>query len=102
MRRNKKSFLSRSFVLVLSGLFVVSVVLVRADSSITELSAAEEKALKEKQDRLDEIRDKIKAWMTAIDESDHRGLREDLDVPKRSAREASIPPHHPRVHHTEL
>lgn len=73
MRRNKKSFLSRSFVLVLSGLFVVSVVLVRADSSITELSAAEEKALKEKQDRLDEIRDKIKAYNKIIDLKQRQG-----------------------------
>ncbi len=73
MRRNKKSFLSRFFILVLSGFFVVSIVSVRADSSITELSAAEEKALKEKQDRLDEIRDKIKAYNKIIDLKQRQG-----------------------------
>ncbi len=73
MQRNKKIFLSWSLFLLL-GLPSVSAVLVRADNtSITTLSTAEKKTLKEKQDRLDEIRDKIKAYGNIINLKQRQG-----------------------------
>lgn len=64
----------------------MSAVLVRADSSITELSAAEEKALKEKQDRLDEIRDKIKAYNKIIDLKQRQGSALQTQIESLEAR----------------
>jgi len=72
MKRNKKIFLFWS-VFLLSGLLAASALLVRADTSITALSAAEEKTLKEKQDRLDDIRNKIKAYNNIIDLKQRQG-----------------------------
>ena len=86
MRRNTKLLLLRSVFLVFSGLLVVSAVLVRADSSITELSAAEEKVLKEKQNRLDEIRDKIKAYNNIIDLKQRQGSALQTQIESLEAR----------------
>ncbi|MDQ5976795.1 MAG: Peptidase protein [Patescibacteria group bacterium] len=86
MRRNTKSLLLRSVFLAFSGILIVSAVLVRADSSITELSAAEEKALKEKQDRLDEIRDKIKAYNKIIDLKQRQGSALQTQIESLEAR----------------
>ncbi len=73
MRRNRIPFSLWAIFLVFSGLFFLSVVLVRADSSITDLSVAEQKILKEKQDRLDDIRDRIKAYNKIIDLKQRQG-----------------------------
>ncbi len=86
MRRNTKSLLLRSVFLAFSGILIVSAVLVRADSSITDLSAAEEKALKEKQDRLDEIRDKIKAYNKIIDLKQRQGSALQTQIESLEAR----------------
>lgn len=64
----------------------MSAVLVRADSSITELSAAEEKVLKEKQNRLDEIRDKIKAYNNIIDLKQRQGSALQTQIESLEAR----------------
>ena len=86
MRRNTKSLLLRSVFLAFSGILIVSAVLVRADSSITELSAAEEKVLKEKQNRLDEIRDKIKAYNNIIDLKQRQGSALQTQIESLEAR----------------
>ena len=86
MRRNTKSLLLRSVFLAFSGILIVSAVLVRADSSITALSAAEEKVLKEKPDRLDEIRDKIKAYNKIIDLKQRQGSALQTQIESLEAR----------------
>lgn len=73
MQRNIKILVSWFGFVFLLGLLALSSVLVRAESSITALSAAEEKSLKDKQDRLDEIRDKIKAYNNIIDLKQRQG-----------------------------
>ncbi len=55
------------------GSFYVTILFVRAESSITALSEAEQKTLKDKQDRLDEIRDKIKAYNNIINLKQRQG-----------------------------
>lgn len=73
MRRNNKIFLFWSTALFLVGSFYVTALFVRAESSITALSEAEQKTLKDKQDRLDEIRDKIKAYNNIINLKQRQG-----------------------------
>ncbi len=73
MRRNNKIFLFLSASLFLMGSFYVTILFVRAESSITALSEAEQKTLKDKQDRLDEIRDKIKAYNNIINLKQRQG-----------------------------
>lgn len=73
MRRNNKIFLFWSTTLFLLGLLYVTTLFVRAESSITALSDAEQKTLQDKQDRLDEIRDKIKAYNNIINLKQRQG-----------------------------
>lgn len=73
MERNKNLY-RYSFIFSVSvGLVLGSGFLVRAATSITELSAADKKAIEDKQDKLDEIKAKIKAYNQIIDLKQRQG-----------------------------
>ena len=73
MERNK-NFYRYSFIFAVSaGLVLGSGFFVRAATSITELSDAEKKAIEDKQDKLDEIKAKIKAYNQIIDLKQRQG-----------------------------
>lgn len=74
MQRNKKFYLVLLVFFVLAGTLVLEGSFwVQAASSITSLSEADQQALKEKQDRLDEIKAKIKAYNQIIDLKQRQG-----------------------------
>ncbi len=73
MERNKNLY-RYSFIFAVSvGLVLSSGFWVRAATSITELSDAEKKAIEDKQDKLDEIKAKIKAYNQIIDLKQRQG-----------------------------
>jgi len=73
MERNKNLY-QYSFVFAVSvGLVLSSGFWVRAATSATELSDAEKKAIEDKQDKLDEIKAKIKAYNQIIDLKQRQG-----------------------------
>lgn len=73
MERNKNLY-QYSFIFAVSvGLVFGSGFWVRAATSITELSAADKKAIEDKQDKLDEIKAKIKAYNQIIDLKQRQG-----------------------------
>lgn len=74
MQRNKKFYLVLLVFFILAGTLVLEGSFwVQAASSITSLSEANQQALKEKQDRLDEIKAKIKAYNQIIDLKQRQG-----------------------------
>ena len=74
MYRNKQYSLYLPSLFVLIGLVSVSVFLAQADTqSITTLSEEAKKAIEDKQDRLDEIKSKIKAYNQIIDLKQRQG-----------------------------
>ncbi len=74
MQRNKKFYLVLLVFFILAGTLVLEGSFwVQAASSITSLSEADQQALKEKQDRLDEIKAKIKAYNQIIDLKQRQG-----------------------------
>lgn len=73
MERNKNLYRYSFIFAVSAGLVLGSGFFVRAATSITELSDAEKKAIEDKQDKLDEIKAKIKAYNQIIDLKQRQG-----------------------------
>lgn len=73
MKPEKKSSLYVVATLIFGGCLVSSIFLAYAESSSSSLTDADKAALQEKQDRLDEIKSKIKAYNQIIDLKQRQG-----------------------------